>query len=84
MNGVRATGALPATTVLRLTNAQPMKVLADCRADDVLLAAVTHPPRIGETRPIAALMPQVLARYGLAENAPAEKSNEEPAIDLLA
>jgi hypothetical protein len=84
MNGVHATGAFPATTVLRLTNDRPMKVAVDCRADDVVLAAVTHPPRIGETCPIAALMPQVLARYGLAENAPAEKTNEEPAIDLMA
>ena len=84
MNGVRATGALPATTVLRLTNARPMKAMADSRADEVLLAAVTHPPRIGETRPIAALMPQVLARYGIAENPLAEKTTAESAIDLLA
>jgi len=61
-----------------------MRAFADCRADDVLLAAVTHPPRIGETRLIAALMPQVLARYGLTENAPAEKVTAESAIDLLA
>lgn len=84
MNGVQAAGTLPATTVLRLTNARPMTVISDCRADDVLLAAVSHPPRIGETCPIAALMPQVLARYGLTENAPAENIKVEPAIDLLA
>jgi len=84
MNGVHAAGTLPATTVLRLTNARPMQVISDCRADDVLLTAVTHPPRIGETCPIAALMPQVLARYGLTEHAPAEKVTAETAIDLLA
>jgi hypothetical protein len=84
MNGVQATGALPATTVLRLTNARPMKGMDDCRASDVVLAAVTHPPRIGETRPIAALMPQVLARYGLVEESSAEKITVEKAIDLLA
>jgi hypothetical protein len=84
MNGVHATGAFPATTVLRLTNDRPMKVTVDRRADDVLLAAVTHPPRIGEPCPIAALMPQVLARYGLAEEAPAKQMTEEAAVDLLA
>jgi hypothetical protein len=70
MNGV--TGArmgLPATTVLRLTGDRPMAVppTRNAEADEALLAAVTHPPRVGDVRPIAALMPDVLARYGLTK-----------------
>ena len=70
MNGIRSTSTSPATTVLRLTNARPLNAVAGCKADDVILAAMTHPPRIGEPRPIAALMPQVLARYGLSQIGP--------------
>jgi len=33
----------------------------------VLLAAVTYRPRLGDAKPISALLPQVLARYGLDE-----------------
>ncbi len=84
MNGVRATSLLPATTIVRLTNDRPMRIADKGRAEDVLLAAVTHPPRIGEARPIAALIPQVLARYGLAEEARADKITAETAIDLFA
>jgi hypothetical protein len=55
----------PATAVIRL---QPQKPVAQrphmaTTAEDVVLAAVQHPPRIGEIRPLAALLPQVLARY---------------------
>jgi hypothetical protein len=84
MNGVRATSPLPATTIVRLASDRPMRMADNGRAEDVLLAAVTHPPRIGEARPIAALMPQVLARYGLAEEARADETTAETAIDLVA
>ena len=72
MNGSAAVGStrgLPATTVLRLTGKRPLKAPSsrNAEADEAILAAVTHPPRVGEIRPIAALMPDVLARYGLAK-----------------
>ena len=70
MNGVPAIGAatsLPATTVLRLSGKRPVEAHRNDEAEQALIAAVTHPPRIGETRPIAALMPELLARYGLEE-----------------
>jgi hypothetical protein len=50
----------------------------------MILAAASHPPRIGETRPLAALMPQVLALYGLAGGSPCEKTADITMIDLLA
>ena len=83
MNGVQPSGAFPANTVLRLSNSRPMTPMNPGPADEVLLAAVTHPPRIGEARPIAALMPQVLARYGIAKEAAAQESTDESAVDLL-
>ncbi len=84
MNGVRAAGAFPATAVLRIATSRPMKPIENSRAEDVILAAVTHPPRIGDTRPLAALMPQVLARYGLAEEAAINPMPSVTSIDLLA
>jgi hypothetical protein len=67
MNAIGSTTSLPAIAVLRLTNDWPREALSarNTAADEALLAAVTHPPRVGEVRPIAALMPDVLARYGL-------------------
>ena len=83
MNGVQSSGAFPATTVLRMTSDRPLKPIANHEADDLVLAAVTHPPRIGEPRPIAALMPQVLARYGIRETIPAQEITGTT-IDLVA
>lgn len=57
----------PAIHVLKLASDQKLtaKSPSEAAGDDVLLSGVEHPPRIGETRPIAALLPDVLARYGL-------------------
>lgn len=62
----------PAIQVLNLASHQPpeAKSPAELTGDDVVLSAVQHPPRIGETRPIAALIPDVLARYGLTVTNP--------------
>jgi hypothetical protein len=89
MNGVAAAGlnnGLPATAVLRLASDRPMtaRKSGSAEGDEVLLASVTHPPRIGETRPIAALMPEVLARYGLGEAINGNTPSESAALDLLA
>ncbi len=84
MNGVQAAGAFPATTVLRITSERPMKTTVHGEADDVILAAVTHPPRIGETQPIAALLTRVLARYGLTEESAAQEIGDGATIDLFA
>lgn len=76
MNGAHCIGSsagLPATTILNLSPARPMapRLKGNATADDALLAGVARPPRIGEARPLGALLPQVLARYGLADSAPA-------------
>src|SRR5436190_1598064 len=75
MNGVRTIGAWPATTVLRLSSDRVAPETRNPGGNEVILAAVHHPPRIGEVRPIAALMPEVLARYGLV---PTEPVSEQP------
>lgn len=72
MNGVFTTGmskGWPATAVVSLAGGRVVATREPLRStsDELLLVSVSHPPRIGETRSIAALMPQVLARYGLAE-----------------
>jgi hypothetical protein len=74
MNGVTigaVARGLPATAVLRLAGDRPVerRRTGSSAGDEALLAAIRHPPRIGETRPIAALMPHVLAQYGLADAA---------------
>jgi hypothetical protein len=57
----------PAIQVLKLASDQKVNVKSPSEfiGDDVVLSALEHPPRIGEIRPIAALLPDVLARYGL-------------------
>ncbi|HMC12421.1 MAG TPA: hypothetical protein VKH44_14070 [Pirellulaceae bacterium] len=87
MNGVTgATMSLPATTVLRLTGERPVTVpqTRNAEADEALLAAVTHPPRVGEVRPIAALMPDVLARYGLTKGSASCEAACESNLDCYA
>jgi hypothetical protein len=88
MNGVQTTAircGWPATTVLRLAGDRPLKTsgLQRIATDELLLASVLHPPRSGQTQPIAALMPQVLAQYGLADASSAGNTSEN-AVDLLA
>ena len=55
----------PATAVIRLAPQRRVERQSplEAGADDVVLAALEHPPRIGEIRPLAAILPQVLARY---------------------
>ena len=71
-NPVILSTGLPATTVLRIASDRPFRAppAANIAADDVLLAAVTYPPRVGEVLPIASLLPDVLARYGLKKASP--------------
>lgn len=59
----------PATSVLRLGAERPMERRPETerRGAEVVLAAVEHPPRIGEVRPIGSLVSEVLSRYGLSQ-----------------
>jgi hypothetical protein len=87
MNGVATTGinrGWPATAVLKLASDRPVRAREpQCTAgDELLLASVRHSPRIGQAQPIAALMPQVLARYGLAEASSCEVVSAET-VDVL-
>ena len=87
MNGIATIGtpmALPATRVLRLTGDRPVSRMEHAEADEVILAAVRHPPRIGEARPIAALMPEVLARYGIGEETGRSDITCDGSVDLIA
>ena len=84
MNGVSATSAyrgLPATTVICLSPQR--QVNADYSREmgggASVLAAVAHPPRGGEPRPLGALVPEVLARYGLGKDPSAKHT-----VDLIA
>ena len=83
MNGVSATSAyrgLPAITVICLSPQQQMNVEGRRPAsDETVLAAVAYPPRGGEPRSLGALVPEVLARYGLSQELRAN-----PAVDLVA
>jgi hypothetical protein len=68
----------PATIVFQLSPRRPVEA-SSRQADDVVLAAVTHPPRIGEARSVAALIPEVLARYGLDP----QRVDDEPTLRTL-
>ena len=86
MNGVlNIQGGWPATAVVKLAARRPLRErgVQEQTGDELLLASVMHPPRSGQTQPIAALMPQVLAQYGLAG---ANSGGIKPAnaVDLLA
>ena len=86
VSGTRSNRGLPATVVLRMKGDQPVEARKSGNAagDEVLLASVTHPPRIGEARPIGALMPEVLARYGLADAINGSTPVESVTVDVLA
>ena len=75
---VEVAAGLPAVSVLRLRSDRPVKEAPDGEGAEVVLAAVSHPPRIGEARPIAALLPEVLARYGLSDSNPTAGSKLAP------
>lgn len=84
MYGVTATNnGLPATAVFRLSANQPVQAPQRHESDEVILAAVTHPPRVGEVRPLAALLPDVLAKYGLTEPRRYEITKQQT-LDVLA
>lgn len=83
MNGVSASGTgrgLPATAVFCLSPRLlvPIERTAT-RGSETLLAAIACPPRAGEPRLLGALVPEVLARYGLAA-----EPNGASSVDLLA
>ena len=75
----------PAIHVIKLDSQQKVSVKSPVErtADDVVLSAVQNPPRIGQTLPISALLPDVLARYGLSPSA-AAKNEIESSIDVSA
>jgi hypothetical protein len=85
MNRVSAVGfakGWPANEVVRLNRQEIVANRSgNSEADAVLAAAVAFPPRVGETRPIGSLLPEVLARYGLAESA---RVSDRESIDCLA
>jgi hypothetical protein len=63
---LRFANGLAATAIVQLRAHQPITTRPiAAKGDDVVLAAVQYPPRTGDVRPIASLLPQVLARYGL-------------------
>jgi hypothetical protein len=68
---------LPAIHVLNLAGNRKLDVQSPSKiaSDEVVLSAVKNPPRIGEPRPIAAFLPEVLARYGLT-------TTPAPVVDL--
>jgi hypothetical protein len=70
----------PAIHVFKLASDQKLTAKSPLEAagDDIVLSAVEHPPRIGETRPIAALLPEVLARYGLTTTNAAVNDGSAP------
>jgi len=78
---------LPAISVLHLAGDRRLNVKSptEITSDEVVLTAVENPPRTCETRPLAALIPDVLARYGLdtatAPFADAAPMAKQPAID---
>jgi hypothetical protein len=67
MNGLATIVAsnLPATAIFELSPRRPAAAIMRMSDAEAVLAGVGHPPRVGEVRPIGALLPEVLARYGL-------------------
>ena len=57
---------LPATSIVRLSPLRPAAAGPERRGEETVLAAVRFPPRAAEIKPLGALLPQVLAAYGLA------------------
>lgn len=69
----------PTIQVIQLASDRGLraKSLSQIAGDDVVQTALTNPPRVGDVRPIAALLPDVLALYGLAK--PSVPTNEAAA-----
>ncbi len=79
----RSSTGLPATTILRLSPDRPQKSLTDSRGHETLLAAVRFPPRASEVKPLGALLPEVLATYGLPHSEISQSFSRE-AFDAVA
>ena len=64
-------GGLPAIAVLEFAAGRPVEAAPHRfgAGGDVVLAAVSHPPRLAKTSRLAELMPRVLAQYGLQASA---------------
>jgi len=77
VNSASYRAGLPATAIFHVRPDRPLSPRIS-NGDEVILAAVTHPPRTCETKPISALLADVLARYGLAN------ADSVASIDLLA
>jgi hypothetical protein len=79
---IHSAPALRATTVLRLSPDRPVepRKRANGDGDGALLAGVARPTRTNETRSLAALLPDVLARYGVAPR----QLTDAPTMDALA
>ena len=88
IHGASFSRGWPATGVWELAGNRRIEAKSplETAGDEVVLAAVANPPRICETRPIAALIPDVLARYGLNRSGGVEAGNSEEVggVDLLA
>jgi hypothetical protein len=66
MNGVSGLkSGFPATTVIRISAGRCFQSPPSAASAETLLAAVRYPPRTAEVTPLSALLPQVLAKYGL-------------------
>ena len=77
MNGVsNFRGALPATTVLRIGPERPLRTNRESRGAETVMVAVNHPPRRAEVSALGALLPEVLARYGIEDARPVEAQFE--------
>jgi hypothetical protein len=82
MNGVSTADGLsrglPATTILSFSSQRKLIASGPVETESAR-AAVRNPLRGGEPRSLGALVPEVLARYGLAEELPVK-----PVVDLVA
>jgi hypothetical protein len=67
---------LPATTILKLSPHQRVVAEASQRAAETVLAAVQFPPRAKDPRPLAELLPDVLAAYGIANTQQSQQAEE--------
>jgi hypothetical protein len=72
--------SLPATTIFKLSAQRPVQVSGGTqRGQETVLAAVQNPPRASQARPLADLLPEVLAAYGLGTT-DAETANRLDAV----
>ena len=71
--------------LLTSQNREAVNQASFANAREVVLAAVENPPRTCEMQPIAALIPDVLARYGLNTDSAllsdAVSAAKHPAVD---